>query len=52
MIIFKMIVVTLFGQNKSDVTNIFIFRVNYYSDEELWQKIGGEKFDSMCSRKN
>ena len=41
MIIFKTIVVTLFGQN---------FRVNYYSDEELQQKIGGEKFDPMCYR--
>ena len=50
MIIFKTIVVTLFGQNKSDVTNIFIFSVNCYLDEELRQKIGGEKFDSMWYR--
>ena len=49
MIIFKTIVVTLFGQDKSDVANISLFfRVNYYLDEELRQKIGGEKFDSLC----
>ena len=35
---------TLFGQNKSDVTNIFV--------EELRQKIGGEKFDSSCYWQN
>ena len=50
MIVFKMIVVTLFGQNKSYET--LFSRVNCYSDKELPQEIGGKKFDSMCYQKN